>query len=256
MHRPAQRLTRILACAAAVPVILVASGCTSGSGDGGSEPGDGSSSAASKDSGSDGAAGAQPAYSALPGACKTLSDKTLEKLVPEADPSGTMAKSADTSVRSSCSWSSLDNNGVKGSQFRWLNVSLVRFTSDQSRDGATTQASQYYAKQVAGAKATEGATGVSSQPVSGTGDAATAVNYGLKKDEGSFKQQTVVTRIQNVVVTVDYNGAGLAGEKAPDTSGLLQDTQSAAKEAIAAVVAANGSSASGSSSSGSSDSSS
>jgi hypothetical protein len=76
------------------------------------------------------------------------------------------------------------------------------------------------------------------------GDAATAVRYDLKKKEGSFKQQTVVVQVENVVVTVDYNGAGLAGEKTPSATDLMKDAQKAAKEAVAAVSSANGSAAS------------
>ncbi|GHH78118.1 hypothetical protein GCM10018793_27760 [Streptomyces sulfonofaciens] len=247
MHRPAQRLTRILACAAAVPVILVASGCSSGSGDDGSD-GDGASPSAPSASASapGGGASAPPAYAALPSACKTLSKKTLGDLVPEADTAGTVGKSEDTSLRGTCSWNSLDNNGVKGSQFRWLNVSLVRFASDPARGGGDKLADQYYDKQVTAAKAAEGATSVRTAPVAGTGDAATAVRYDLKKKEGSFKQQTVVVRTENVVVSVDYNGAGLAGEKTPDADALLKDAEDAAKEVVAAVAAANDSSASAS----------
>ncbi|WP_255956080.1 DUF3558 family protein [Streptomyces odontomachi] len=238
MHRPAQRITRILACAAAVPVILVASGCSSGSGgdddaDGGKTP-SGSSSAS-------GAAPAKPTFGKLPQPCSTLSKKTLDDLAPEAK-SGTTGKSDDTSLRGSCSWNSLDNNGVHGSQFRWLNVSLARFEPDASRGSADQLAGQYYGKQVAAAKATEGATNAHTQPVTGTGDEASAVSYDLKKKEGRFKQQTVVVRTHNVVVTVDYDGAGLAGEKTPDAGDLMKDAQQAAREAVAAVAEANPSS--------------
>ena len=72
-----------------------------------------------------------------------------------------------------------------------------------------------------------------------TGDEATAVSYDLKKKEGSFKQQTIVARVENVVVTLDYNGAGLAGDKSPSAADLLKDAKKAAKEAVAAVTASN-----------------
>ena len=49
-----------------------------------------------------------------------------------------------------------------------------------------------------------------------------------------------MTRVENVVVTIDYNGAGLAGDKTPSARDLTKDAQKAAKEAVAAVVAANG----------------
>lgn len=236
MHRPAQRLTRILACAAAVPVILVAAGCSSDSGSGddeGAKPSSTAGATASK-------APAAAAYAKLPDPCTSLTSKTRDALVPEADAkSGKAGQSDDTSLRANCSWSSLDNNGVKGSQFRWLNVSLLRFASDASRGSGDKQAGDYVGKQVAAAKATEGATGVQTEPVAATGDEATLVRYDLKKKEGSFKQQTVVARVKNVVVTVDYDGAGLAGEKTPNADDLVKDAEQAAKDAVNAVVAAN-----------------
>ena len=70
------------------------------------------------------------------------------------------------------------------------------------------------------AQAVEGAKKAKTEPVPGTGDEATLVRYDLKKKEGVFKQQTVVTRVENVVLTLDYNGAGLAGDKTPDADGL------------------------------------
>lgn len=66
------------------------------------------------------------------------------------------------------------------------------------------------------------------------------MRYDLKKDEGTFKQQTVVARVENVVVTLDYNGAGLAGDKAPDADALLADAKKAAREAVLSVTKANG----------------
>jgi hypothetical protein len=86
-----------------------------------------------------------------------------------------------------------------------------------------------------------GAKNTKSEPVTGTGDQATVVHYDLKKKEGAFRQQTVVARVANVVVTVDYNGAGLAGEKTPDAGTLSKSAEKAAKEAVASVATANGS---------------
>jgi hypothetical protein len=90
------------------------------------------------------------------------------------------------------------------------------------------------------AQSAEGAKSTKAEPVTGTGDEATAVRYDLKKKEGTFKQQTVVARVENVVVTLDYNGAGLAGDKTPDADDLMKDAQKAAKEAVASVTKANG----------------
>ncbi|MFF8591577.1 DUF3558 domain-containing protein [Streptomyces sp. NPDC015220] len=246
----AKRLNRVLVCAAAVPVLFLAAGCSSDSGsDSGS--GDGAKSTASaeaKDSASPSASPTVPpaAYAKLPEACRTLSGKTLGDLVPKGAKSAKEGTSSDVSARSSCSWNGLDNNGVKGSQYRWLNVSLLRFDSDASRGAGDEQAQVYYRKQVQDAMSVAGAKKAKSQPVSGTGDEATAVRYDLKKKEGTFKQQTVVARVENVVVTLDYNGAGLAGDSAPDADDLAKDAQKAAKEVVASVKKANGDGGAGS----------
>ncbi|MFF4837353.1 DUF3558 family protein [Streptomyces sp. NPDC001315] len=239
----AKRLRRTLAGVAAVPVMLVAAGCSSGS-----DSGSGSGDSAQKDSasGANSSVSASPtvqaaAYQKLPKACAVLSSKTLTELVPKGAKSGKEGTSNDTASRASCSWSSLENKGVKGSQFRWLNVSLLRFDSDTTRGTGEKQAQAYYEKQVQDAQAVSGAKNTKSEPLAGTGDAATTVRYDLKKKEGAFKQQTVVARVENVVVTLDYNGAGLAGEKTPSADGLATAAQKAAKEAVTVVASANGS---------------
>ncbi|WP_263166836.1 DUF3558 domain-containing protein [Streptomyces sp. SCSIO ZS0520] len=232
MHRSAQRLSRLLAVAA-VPVILVASGCSSDD-SGSDEDKKGSATPSASPS------VAKARFADLPDPCEVFEKKTLKDLVPETDDeSGKAGKSEDNATRGTCAWTSLDNKGVKGSQFRWLNVSLLRFDSDQSRGTGDKLAHAYFQKQVAGAEATQEAKGVKTQPVAGTGDEASAVSYELKKKEGTFKQQTVVARTANVVVTVDYNGAGLAGDKSPSAEDLVKDAQAAAKEAVAAVEKAN-----------------
>ncbi|WP_338782241.1 DUF3558 family protein [Streptomyces sp. DG1A-41] len=233
----AKRLNRVLVCAAAVPVMLVAAGCSSDSGSGDSS--DKAAKAAASASASPSPTVQAAAYGKLPEPCKALSKKTLEDLVPESK-SGKEGKSDDISTRGSCSWSSLDNNGVKGSQFRWLNLSMLRFESDVTRGPADKLAQEYYEKQVQNVQAVEGAKSAKSEPLPGTGDEATAVRYELKKKEGTFKQQTVVARVENVVVILDYNGAGLAGDKSPSADDLMKDAKKAAEEAVAAVSEANG----------------
>ncbi|MEU3891092.1 DUF3558 family protein [Streptomyces sp. NPDC029041] len=233
----AKRRGRVLVCAAAVPVVLVAAGCSSDSGSDDST--DKAAKAAASASSSPSPTVQAAAYDKLPEPCKVLSKKTLKDLVPKGV-SGKEGKSDDISTRANCSWNSLDNNGVKGSQFRWLNVSMLRFESDVTRGPADKLAQEYYEKQVQEAQAAEGAKGVESEPVAGTGDQATAVHYDLKKKEGTFKQQTIVARVENVVVTLDYNGAGLAGDKTPDEGDLLKDAKKAVKEAVEGVSAANG----------------
>ncbi|MEV7686693.1 DUF3558 family protein [Streptomyces bungoensis] len=248
----AKRLRRALVCAAAVPAVLITAACSSDSG-GSEDKGGAAQQSASAGSSASPSASASPtvqaaAYGKLPGPCGVLSKKTLADLVPKAK-SGRTGSSDAPATRGSCSWSSLDNNGVKGSQFRWLNVSLLRFDSDTARGAGDKQAHAYFTQQVKDAQNVAGAQNAKVQPVSGVGAEATLVRYDLKKKEGAFKQQTVVARVENVVVTLDYNGAGLAGEKTPDADGLSKDAEKAAKEAVAAVLAANGAgSASGSSS--------
>lgn len=230
--RRAERLTRVLVGAAAAPVMLIATACSSDSGDGGD------SSAAASKSASPSPTVRPAAFTTLPEPCDVLKKDTLEDLAPKAK-SGKEGKSDDVTMRGSCSWSSLDNNGVKGSQFRWLNISTLRFESDLTRGAGDDLAKKYYAKQVRDAQAVEGAKDVKSEPTPGIGDEATTVRYGLKKKEGTFKQQTVVARAENVVVTVDYNGAGLAGDKTPDAGKLVKAARKAAEEAVAAVESAN-----------------
>ncbi|GAA2422235.1 DUF3558 family protein [Streptomyces glaucus] len=238
----AKRLHRVLAHAAAVPVMLVAVGCSSDSGSGSGDGGGGGKapSATASASASPSPTVRPAAYAELPEPCDVLSKKTLGELVPEGAKSGKEGQSDDTSTRGSCSWSSLENNGVKGSQFRWLNVSLLRFESDITRGEGDRQAQEFYQKQVQDAQSVSGAKNTKSEPVPGAGDEATLVRYDLKKKEGAFKQQTVVARVENVVLTLDYNGAGLAGDKTPDADDLAKAARKAVEEAVAAVASANG----------------
>lgn len=230
--------------------LAACSSSDSGSGSGsGSGDGDGTRQTAAGDAQDSPSASASPTvpeatYAKLPKACKVLSKKTLGELVPKGVKSAKELSSSDLSTRTGCSWDSLDNNGVKGSQFRWLNVSLLRFESDAARGTGEKQAQDYYQKQVKDAQSVPDAKNTKSEPVAGTGDEATVVRYDLKKKEGDFKQQTVVARVENVVVTLDYNGAGLAGDKTPDADDLTKAAKKAAKEAVAAVAKANGEEAS------------
>ncbi|MEU5533965.1 DUF3558 domain-containing protein [Streptomyces sp. NPDC020362] len=251
----AKRLSRALVCAAAVPAVLITAACSSDSGDSKDKGGASAQQTTGGGSSQQPSSGASPSvqaavYQSLPEPCTVVSKKTLTDLVPK-DTSGKEGSSDDVKTRGSCSWSSLDNNGVKGSQFRWLNVSLLRFDSDAGRGSGNEQAHAYYTQQVKDAQTVSGAKNAKSEPVAGTGDEATAVHYDLKKKEGAFKQQTVVTRVENVVITLDYNGAGLAGEKTPSADDLTKAAEKAVKEAVAAVAAGNGKgSGAGSSSSG------
>ncbi|MFI9629503.1 DUF3558 family protein [Streptomyces sp. NPDC052042] len=232
MHRSAPRLTRILACAA-VPVMLVVAGCSS---DGDTKD---SGSASSSPEATKTEPSVEPAkFAQLPDPCKSIGQKTISSLVPEAKPKGgTSAKSSDTSHRAGCSWNGLDDKGLKGSQYHWLDVGFTRFDSDQTLGSGAERAQQEFAKQVTKAKAAEGAKKVAEAPVTGIGEQASKITYDLTKTGEDFKYATVVARTGNVVVTLTYNGAGYAGAKAPSADDILKGAEKAAKEAVAAVAA-------------------
>lgn len=235
MHRSAPRLSRILACAA-VPVMLVAVGCSSDS------DSDSKKNAGSSSSGTASAKPSEPTVEAarfddLPDPCASIAKKTIKDLVPEAKKkNGTAGRSNDLAARSSCSWNGLDDKGVDGSQYRWLDVGFTRFDSDQSLGSGAKRATAEYAKQVTKAKASEGAEKVAAEPAAGIGEEATVVTYGLTKTDEDFAYATVVARTGNVVVTLTYNGAGYAGAKTPSSASIVKGAQKAAKEAVAAVA--------------------
>ncbi|MEU9462727.1 DUF3558 family protein [Streptomyces sp. NPDC048312] len=236
MHRSAPRLSRILACAA-VPVMLVVAGCSSDSGD--KKESGSSESSASPSASKKAEPTVEPAkFAALPDPCKSITKKTVTSLVPSAkSKNGTAAKSSDITSRAGCSWNGLDDNGVKGSQYRWLDVGFTRFESDQALGSGAKRAQQDFAKQVDKAKATEGAKKVVEAPAAGIGDQASTIAYDLSKTGEDFKYATVVTRTENVVITLTYNGAGYAGAKTPSAGDIMKGAEKAAKEAVAAVAA-------------------
>ncbi|MFF5899284.1 DUF3558 domain-containing protein [Streptomyces argenteolus] len=232
MHRSAPRLSRILACAA-VPVMLVVAGCSSDSDE---AKGSGSSTSPSVKKTEP---TVEPAkFATLPDACGSIGKKTIEDLVPKTKTkSGTPGKSSDTAVRGGCSWNGLDDNGVKGSQYRWLDVGFTRFDSDQSLGSGAKRATEEYTKQVSKAQATEGAKKASAKPAEDIGEQATSVTYSLTKSKEDFEYATIVARTGNVVVSVTYNGAGFAGAKTPSAADILKGARKAAAEAVAAVGA-------------------
>ncbi|MEU9983825.1 DUF3558 family protein [Streptomyces sp. NPDC050856] len=240
MHRSAPRLTRILACAA-VPVMLVVAGCSSDSGSDSAPKQDSPSAASSPSAAPQPTKTVEPAkYTKLPDACKAITAETVEELVPEVKTkAGTPGKSSDIASRGSCSWNGLEDNGVKGSQYRWLDIAVLRYDSDTSLGSGEQRARDNYAKEVAKVKATEGATRVLTSGAPGVGDEATAISYGLKKTGEDFKYAAIVTRTENAVITVSYNGAGYAGAEAPTPSDLMKDAVTATKEAVGAVAKAN-----------------
>ncbi|MFF2700060.1 DUF3558 domain-containing protein [Streptomyces cyaneofuscatus] len=242
MHRSAPRLSRILACAA-VPVMLVAVGCSSDSGSGSDAEKKAGSSSSSDSAGAEPTKPAvEPAkFTDLPDACTSIAKNTVKDLVPDAKKKGgTAGRSSDLAVRGSCSWNGLDDKGVKGSQYRWLSVAFTRFDSDQSLGSGAARATEDYTKQVAKEKASEGAQKAAAAAAPGIGDEATAITYKLNKTDEDFEYATVVARTGNVVVTLTYNGAGYAGAKTPSAADILKGAQKAAKEAVGKVDATAG----------------
>ncbi|MFF7182911.1 DUF3558 family protein [Streptomyces sp. NPDC008121] len=241
MHRSAPRLTRILACAA-VPVMLVVAGCSSDS-DGGSgsapDKGQGSASAAPKPTPSK--PKVEPAkYAKLPDFCKSISSKTTAALVPKAKTkNGTAAASKDLTRRGGCSWNGLDEKGVKGSQYRWLDITFYRYDSDDSLGSGQDRAKENLAKELTKVQATEGAKKLRTTAAGGIGDEASAVTYELRKTDEDFEYASIVARTGNVVVLLTYNGAGYAGSATPSDKTILDGAVKASREAVAAVAAAN-----------------
>ncbi|MET9799152.1 DUF3558 domain-containing protein [Streptomyces sp. NPDC006368] len=242
MHRSAPRLTRILACAA-VPVMLVVAGCSSDSDSKGAPGKDTSSSAAASPeaAATPSAKAVEPAkFAKLPDACKAITVKTIEAMVPDVKTkAGTPGKSSDIASRGSCSWNGLEDKGVKGSNYRWLDVSLLRYDSDPVLGSGEERAEESFDKEVAKVQATQGATAVRTSAATGVGDRATAIGYALKKTGEDFEYAAIVTRTENAVITLSFNGAGYAGAPTPDPADLMKDAVKASKEAVAAVAAAN-----------------
>jgi hypothetical protein len=231
-RRIAPRPALLLACAVAVPAMLLA-GCSSG-GSGGD--GEGSGDSASTEGAPTTPSLAPAKYGSLPDACTTVSRATVTALVPKAKAAGgTPAKADESHTRSGCSWT---GNGSDGYQYRWLSVTLQRFTSTPA-GSAEERAEQRYTDQIAQLRKAPGAS-TSAITGAGTGDQAGSVTEKATVAKVTSQNDTVVARTGNIVVIVEYNGAGLEGKKNPTASDVRTGAERAVKDAIAAVVGANG----------------
>ncbi|WP_327289352.1 DUF3558 domain-containing protein [Streptomyces sp. NBC_01198] len=236
-RRTAPRPALLLACAVAVPAMLLA-GCSSG---GGSGSGDSGNAASSASSGTGSAAGtpttpalAPAKYATLPGDCATAGKATITALVPKAkNPGGTPAGSVDARDRAGCSWT---GNGSDGYQYRWLSITLQRFTSTPTAS-AEQQAKDRFTDQLARLGKAPGA---ATSAVQGVGDQAGTVTEKATAAKVTSQNDTLVARTGNVVVIVEYNGAGLEGKKNPTATAVRSGAERAAKDAVAAVAGANG----------------
>ncbi|MGY1453366.1 DUF3558 family protein [Streptomyces sp. SS8] len=228
MHRNATRTAvRTLACAA-VPMLLVA-GCSSGSG--------GDDSAGPSPSASASSASPTPApvkFTTLPDPCKTLSGDTVGEVVPEAKKKGKNLGSKDTDGYGTCLWSGLDDY-----QYRALTVSLKRFDSDVTLGSGSERAAEYAGQQVAAVSQDEENKKVKDAPLDGVGDQATSIAFETERKDGKkteeYREQRVVAITGNVVVTVDYEGAGFETGKTPKAEDIRENAEKAAKEAVKAV---------------------
>ncbi|MFI0821469.1 hypothetical protein ACH4TX_33815 [Streptomyces sp. NPDC021098] len=224
MHRSAPRLARILACAT-VPVMLVA-GCSSGSED---KKDAESSSRPSSPSASPSVAAAK--FSKLPDVCSALSGRTIDELVPKAKTKkGKALPSADTNTSATCLW-----NGLDGFKYRSLSLSMKLFPSDAGLGAGDKRAQEYATQQASKVTSAKGVKNPKTEQAA-IGDAATTVRTEEKKDGDDFRNQTVVARTANVVVTIEYDGAGYETEKTPDAKKLMEDAKSAAKEVVESVA--------------------
>jgi hypothetical protein len=229
-RRTAPRLAGLMVCAA-VPAMLAA-GCSAGSG--GSDP-DSTASA----SGRTGGASATPTlapvkYATLPDSCKAVTASTVATLVAKVKTAkGTAAETSDVNARGGCSWT---GDGKDGYQYRWLSVALQRFASDPRLGPGDAQARRRYTEQVGAHGAVKGFT---AGAVTGIGDQAASVSGKATVAEVTSQNDTVVARSGNVVVIVEYNGAGLVGKANPSAATVANGAERAAKDALAAVAAAN-----------------
>ncbi|MET9362886.1 DUF3558 domain-containing protein [Streptomyces sp. NPDC006632] len=245
-HAPAPRirLARVLACAA-VPVMLVAVGCSSDSGDAKKKTDSTTSSSSSSSASGGKQASASPSLAPakltkLPEACQSIAEKSIDTYVPKAKTkAGEVGKTSDPQSQASCTWNGLEDKGVDGSNYRWLDIDFKRYDSTRGLGTGDSLAQKQFDRAVSAAQSTGDAKNVKTAPVSGLGDQATALVFDLKKGDADFRYGIVVVRTANAVVAVDYNGTGYQGADAPDSGDVLDGATALAKEAVAAVTAAN-----------------
>ncbi|MGW8380995.1 DUF3558 domain-containing protein [Streptomyces sp. ODS28] len=213
----------------AVPVLLVA-GCSSDSGKGGEET---SAPSASKSA----SPSPEPVkFKELPDSCRTLSKGTVKELVPgTGNPGGKRIGTGDTADSGTCLWS-----GLKKYDYRQLTVSLKRFDSDTSRGSGDKQAKDFYQQQMSEVQDNKDNTGLKQSKLSGVGEQATTLSYDAKKKDkkGSsekYHEEYVLARNANVVLSVDYEGAGFEDGKTPSSADLKKGAEKAAKEAMKQV---------------------
>ncbi|MGP3970466.1 DUF3558 domain-containing protein [Streptomyces sp. 6N223] len=234
MRATTRTLPRIALAWAAVPVLLLAGCSGGGSGDSGEEA------AAEDQQPRTQAPSPEPVrFSTLPEPCSTLGEDTVEQVVPKADPKrGDTLTTSDTGTSGACLWS-----GLKDYQFRSLTVSLRRFDSDLAIGSGDERAEDYMTQLVEEITGDDANKDVDEAQLAEPGEGgATSISYSVTKesedgDPQKYVQQRVVARTGNVVVTIDYSGAGFEDADNPSVESVREDAETAATEVVAAVDA-------------------
>lgn len=215
----------LLACATAS--VLLITGCSSDSGE----------------DTSDNAAVAEPTpepvrFAELPNACRTVDPETIEEVVPKAsNDKGEELASNDVNATGTCLWTGLD-----GYDFRSLTVTLKRFDSNLTLGSGDARAEQFLQTQVDEITGDEDNEDVDDSQLPDLGDEAVTIAYAAEKESGDatrdFQQQRVVSRLANVVVTVDYAGTGFEGGDMPSADAIREAAERVAADSITSLDAA------------------
>lgn len=155
------------------------------------------------------------AYTTAPAPCAGLSTKTITSLVPGASAAGKEIPSTDRSVRRTCSW-----NALHGYDYRWLDVTFEIMDSEAAARKSYTQRTAE--------KSGGGA-------VPGLGDEAYSVVNLTTEDKQQTREGTVLVRVANALLAVDYNGSDFESKQAPGTDEINKGAIEAAREAVAAL---------------------
>lgn len=237
MHRNAPRnaprrsktVRNTLACAAvALPVLLVA-GCSSDSDQ--DKNSEAPSASASKSP-----TVAPAKFKQLPDSCKSLGKKTVKNLVAGTKNAlGQRVGSGDTNLSSNCLWSGLDKY-----DYRQLTLSLKRFDSDPAIGSGDKRAADYVKLQAEETTGNKDNRNIKQSEVSGIGDQASSIGYETKKTDTKnkseeYRGERLITRTANVVITVDFEGAGFEGAKKPGADEVRKKAEKAAKEAVTQI---------------------
>ncbi|MDT0270359.1 DUF3558 domain-containing protein [Streptomyces sp. DSM 44915] len=171
-------------------------------------------------------------FAELPGACSLVTEDTIGDVVPEADPAeGEELESSNSTTSGACLWSGLDDY-----QFRSLTVSLRRFDSDLAVGSGDERATAYLQQMVDEITGDEANREPAAEELAETGDEAVSVAYQVTRESGDaehdYQQQRVVVRSGNVVLTLDYSGAGFEGDDPPGAGDVKEAADRTAAEAV------------------------